>query len=518
MTTRSLPTASLRRWLTTVDHADVGRLYLLFGTLAGLWGAVDAMALRTELLTPGRTVWTATTYDALFTTHGLTMLFFFATPVALGFANVVLPPIVGADDLAFPRLNAVSFWLLPPALLLARAGSLAQGLGVSGVSPPGVGWTLYVPLARTAAGNSLDLLLLGLHLSGIATILTAINLLVTVVHDRSVGWHRVGVFTWSLVTTAGLVLFAFPVLASALVMLLADRNLGTAFFAVGNGGPLLWQHLFWFFGHPEVYVLVLPAMGVVSHVLPTFCGRRLFGARAVVYSTLAIGVLSFGVWAHHMFATGLDPRLQASFMAVTLAIAVPSAVKTFNWLATVWRGNVHLRAPMLFCLGAVGSFVIGGTTGVFLAAVPVDLLFHGTYYVVGHFHLVLAGMVVFSLFAGGYYWFPLLTGRRYDERLARAHFALTVGGVATTFLPLLVLGMAGLPRRSATYPAALFPLQAVATAGAYLTAAGQLVWLWNVVRSAVAGPVVDADDLAGEWGEGREWTAGADSRAADRVR
>ncbi|MFC7141997.1 cbb3-type cytochrome c oxidase subunit I [Halosimplex aquaticum] len=482
-----------RHWLTTTDHADVGRLYLAFGAVAGLWGAADAMALRTELLTPGQAVWSATTYDAFFTTHGLTMLFFFATPVVFGLANVVVPPLVGADDLAFPRLNATAFWLLPPALLLARAGVVGHLLGVPDLAPPAVGWTLYVPLARTAAGASLDVLLIGLHLSGVSTVLSAINLLVTILVEREVGWDRVDAFTWSMLTTAGLVIFAFPVLGSALVMLLLDRSVGTAFFAVSSGGPVRWQHLFWFFGHPEVYILALPALGIVSHVLPVYAGRRLFGFRAVVYSTLAIGVLSFGVWAHHMFTTGMDPRLQASFMAVSLAIAAPSAIKAFNWLATLWGGDIELTPPMLFCLGAFGNFVLGGVTGVFLAAVPVDRLFHGTYYVVGHFHLVLVGTVVFALFAAGYHWFPLATGKRYDRRLARVHFWFTAVGTLVTFLLLLALGLLALPRRSATYPGALAPLQVFATLGAYLMGIGQVVWVWNVTRSVLLGRAADSE-------------------------
>ncbi|WP_424019244.1 cbb3-type cytochrome c oxidase subunit I [Halorientalis pallida] len=520
---RNTPTglaAGVRRWVTTTDHADVGRLYLAFGTVAGLWGALDAMAIRTALLTPTPTIWSASTYGAFFTTHGLTMLFFAVTPVAFGFANVVVPRLVGASDLAFPRLNAVAFWLLPPALLLARSNVLLGLVAPSGPTVPAVGWTLYVPLSMQVPGPNLDLLLLGLHLAGVSTILSALNLLVTIFEERTVGWHALDAFTWSMLTAAGLVLFAFPVLGSALVMLLADRNLGTAFFAVDAGGPTTWQHLFWFFGHPEVYILLLPAMGIVSHVLPRFVGRPLVGFRGIVYSTLAIGALSFGVWAHHMFTTGLDPRLQASFMAVSLAIAVPSAVKVCNWIATVWGGRVRLQAPALFCLGAVGFFVLGGVTGVLLASVPVDLRLHGTYYVVSHFHLVLVGTVVFALFAGSYYWFPLITGRHYDERLARTHFLLTAVGALVLLLPLLALGVAGLPRRSATYPPELVPVQALATLGGYVVGIGQLPWLFTVVRSAVVGRVVtDADpwSVADDTPRATEWS-GTETETRHRER
>ncbi|WP_440010585.1 cbb3-type cytochrome c oxidase subunit I [Halomicrococcus sp. SG-WS-1] len=484
----------LRRWLTTVDHRDVGLLYLAFGSASGLLGALDAMMLRTDALSPRPGVWPTGTYDALFTTHGLTMLFLFAGPVVFGLANYLLPILVGADDMAFPRANAVAFWVLPPAALLLRAGIVTDLLGVDAFGPLATGWTLYPPMSVETANPDVDLVLLGLHLSGLGTITGAINVVVTVLASREVAWRNLDVFSWTMLVTGGLVVFAFPVLGSAAVMLLLDRNLGTTFFTTPGGGPLLWQHLFWFFGHPEVYILVLPPMGVVSYVLPRFAGRRLFGFQFVVYSTLAIGVLSFGVWAHHMFATGMDPRLQASFMAVSIAIAVPSAVKTFNWIATLWNGRIRLVAPMLFCLGAVANFIVGGVTGVFLAAVPVDRLLHGTYYVVGHFHLMLVGTSVFALFAAGYYWFPLLAGRWYDRRLARLHFWLSAVGALGTFVPLLVFGAAGLPRRMATYPARFAPLQQVATVFAYVLGVGQLVWLYNVVTSAHRGERVESPD------------------------
>ena len=485
----------LRRWLTTVDNEDVGLLYLVFGFACGVVGAGDALMLRTDLLTPNAEVWGPGTYDALFTTHGLTMLFLFAAPVVFGLGNYLLPALVGAEEMAFPRVNAVAFWLLVPAAVLMRSGLLADLAGVPGVSPPAVGWTLYAPMSVEVANRSVDLLLLGLHLSGVSTIMGGINFVVTVFAEREVSWADLDIFSWTMLTTGGLVLFSFPVLGSALVMLLLDRNVGTTFYAVEGGGPMLWQHLFWFFGHPEVYILVLPPMGLVSLILPRFAGRRLFGERFVVYSTLAIGVLAYGVWAHHMFTTGLDPRIQASFMGVTLAIALPSAVKAFNWIATLWNGSLRLAAPMLFCLGAVGNFVVGGVTGVFLASIPVDRLFHDTYYVVGHFHFMLVGTSVFALFAGVYYWFPLVTGRSYNPALAKLHFWLTAVGTAGTFGALVLLGFHGLPRRMATYPAALAPLQQFATVCSYLLGLAQVVWLWNVVRSLRRRPPVEETNV-----------------------
>jgi cytochrome c oxidase subunit 1 len=490
-----------------VDNEDVGVLYLTFGFLAGMVGAGDALLLRTALLTPKADVWGPGTYDAFFTTHGLTMLFLFATPVVFGLGNYLVPALVGADDMAFPRVNALAFWLLPVSGLLMRSGLLADFAGLGHASPPATGWTLYAPLSVELSNPAIDLLLLGLHLSGVSTIMSGINFIVTVVTEREVSWADLDIFSWTMLTTGGLVLFSFPLLGSALIMLLLDRNFGTTFFAVEGGGPLLWQHLFWFFGHPEVYILVLPPMGLVSLILPRFAGRKLFGKPAVVYSTLAIGVLAYGVWAHHMFTAGLDPRIQASFMAVTLAIAVPSAVKTFNWMATLWNGRVRLTAPMLFCVGSIANFVVGGVTGVFLASIPIDRLYHDTYYVVGHFHFMLVGMSVFALFAGVYYWFPLVTGRRYDEGLARLHFWLTALGTAVTFGLLVWLGFHGLPRRMATYPPELAPIQQLATVCAYVLGLAQVFFLWNVVRSVRRGEPVedgnvwDLDDhlLTPEW-------------------
>jgi cytochrome c oxidase subunit 1 len=484
----------LTRWLTTLDHRDIGVLYLAFGTAAGLLGGLDAMMLRTALVTPAADIWGPETYNALFTTHGLTMLFLFATPVLFGLGNYLVPLLVGADDMAFPRINATAFWLLVCSGGLIRAGLLGEVLGLATVHPAAAGWTLYPPLSIQMPNAEVDLLLLGLHLSGVSTIGAGINFVVTIVAERDVSWANLDILSWTFLTTGGLVMFAFPILGSSILLLLADRNLGTTFFTVDGGGPILFQHLFWFFGHPEVYILVLPPMGVVSYVLPRFAGRRLFGFRYVVYSTLGIGALSFGVWAHHMFATGIDPRLQASFMAVTLAIAVPSAVKTFNWIATMWNGKLRLRVPMLFCVAAVFEFVLGGVTGVFLASIPVDRVLHGTYYVVGHFHLVLVGISVFAAFAACYYWFPLFTGRWYHRGLARLHFWLSALTTTAAFGTMLLLGMTGLPRRTATYPAEYAPVHGVVTVFALVLGIAQLIWLLNVCYSTFRGDPVTTDD------------------------
>jgi cytochrome c oxidase subunit 1 len=498
------------RWLTTTDHKDIGLLYIAFGTIAGLWGGMDAMMMRTELLTPAADIWTPETYNALFTTHGLTMLIFFAAPVFFGIGNYVLPLLLDADDMAYPRVNAIGFWLLPPALLLARAGLFIQvGGQVLDVFLPtepirflltvrevGVGWTLYAPLSIQSPNPQLDLLILGLHLSGIATTVGAINFIATVFYERGdgVSWAELDIFSWNMLVTSGLALFAFPLLGSALIMLLMDRNFGTTFFTADGGGALLWQHLFWFWGHPEVYILFLPATGLMSLILPKFVGRSLFGFRAVVYSTLGLSVLAFGVWAHHMFTTGIDPRIQASFMAVSIAIAVPSAIKVFNWLTTMWDGDIRMTAPLILCAGGIGTFIVGGVTGVFLAVIPIDILYHGTYYVVGHFHLIVVGIIPFMMIAASYYWYPLITRRWYDRRLARFQAGLLVFGGTVTFMTLLVIGGLGLPRRQAIYPAEYQLAQQIATVGSYAIGLSAILWLYNMLASYWQGDRVESTD------------------------
>ncbi len=493
--------AGLTRWLTTVDHKDIGLLYGLFAVTVFVIAGLEILLMRVELMTPDTTLIGTATYNALLTSHGIGMLFLFATPIIAAFANYLIPLIIEADDMAFPRINAIAFWLLPPAALLIFSGFIAQPLGLFG--PPQTGWTMYTPLSLGGAGPStdavggtgVDLMLLGLHLSGVATTMGAINFIVTIFTQRGedVQWSNLDIFSWTILTQSGIILFAFPLLGSALLMLLADRNFGTSFF-MAEGGTLLWQHLFWFFGHPEVYILVLPMMGIISYVLPVFAGRKLFGFKFVVYSTLAIGVLSFGVWAHHMFATGIDPRLRASFMAVSMAIAIPSAVKTFNWITTLWGGSIRLTTPMLFCIAFVGNFIIGGVTGVFLAAIPIDLVLHDTYYVVGHFHYIVMGAIAFAGFAGVYYWFPLVTGRMYQATLGKAHFWLSMVGVNLTFFAMILLGYGGMPRRYATYLPQYATLHQLTTLGALLLAVGQIVWIWNMVSSWMEGRRVEETD------------------------
>jgi cytochrome c oxidase subunit 1 len=496
--------SGLIRWFTTVDHKDIGILYGLFGTIAFVWGGAAVMLMRLELLAPGYDIMQAQFYNSLLTSHGITMLFLFGTPIIAAFSNYFVPLLIGADDMAFPRINAIAFWLLPPAALLIWAGFFTAPLTGNEIAPAQTSWTMYTPLSAEQVNPGVDLMLLGLHLSGVSATMGAINFIATIFTERGdrVNWANLDIFSWTVLTQSALILFAFPLLGSALVMLMLDRNFATTFFAVDGGSPILWQHLFWFFGHPEVYILVLPPMGLVSWILPKFAGRKLFGFKFVVYSTLAIGVLSFGVWAHHMFSTGIDPRIRASFMAVSLAIAIPSAVKTFNWITTLWNGKIRLTAPMLFCIGFISNFVIGGITGVFLASIPVDLVLHDTYYVVGHFHYIVMGMLAFAAFAAIYYWYPIVTGKMYQRSLAKAHFWLSMVGTNITFFAFLVLGYLGMPRRYASYEfdAAFAPLvqvtnfHQIATAGALILTIGQLIWLWNLISSYYEGPTVQDGD------------------------
>ena len=518
------------RWLTTVDHKDIGLLYGTYALIAFAVGGLMVVVMRLELIAPGQTLISNTFYNSLLTSHGITMLFLFGTPIIAAFANYLVPLLIGADDMAFPRINAIAFWLLPPGALLIWAGFFP----IPDLIPAQTAWTMYTPLSTGAGlgnqGNAgVDLFLLGLHLTGVSATMGAINFIATIFTERGekVSWANLDIFSWTVLTQSGLILFAFPLLGSALVMLLFDRNFGTTFFA-GEGGAMLWQHLFWFFGHPEVYILVLPPMGIVSYVLPRFAGRRLFGFKFVVYSTLAIGVLSFGVWAHHMFATGMDPRLRASFMAVSLAIAIPSAVKTFNWITTMWNGRVRLTTPMLFCIGFVSNFIIGGVTGVFLASIPVDLVLHDTYYVVGHFHYVVMGAIAFAGFAGLYYWYPLYTGRMYQKTLGKMHFWLSMIGTNITFFAMILLGYGGMPRRYANYLPQFATLHQLATLGALILLVGQIIFVWNFVQSWLEAPKVedgdpwdlrDSDLYTAEWDwfENRLQTAIADGGEEDET-
>jgi cytochrome c oxidase subunit 1 len=505
-TTTLTPTAQgyrrswVMEWLTTVDHKKIGVLYIVNSFLFFFAAGILALLVRSELAVPGLQFLDERTYNQAFTMHGTIMIFLFVVPVLSGFANYIVPLQIGAPDMAFPRINALSFWFLPLGGLLIFSGYLFGGAAAEG-------WTLYTPLSSGAysTGVGTDLWLIGLLLVGTASILGSVNFIATIFKMRAPGMtlFRMPILVWTVLVTATLILLATPVLAAGLIALFIDRNYGGSFFDPNTGGnPVLWQHLFWFFGHPEVYIVILPAMGVVSEILPVFTRRPLFGYRAFVFATIAIGLLSFSVWAHHMFATGQVFLPFFSFM--TALIAVPTGVKMFNWLATLWRGSIILATPMLFALGFLSMFLIGGISGVMLAEPPIDFHLTDTYFVVAHLHYVFFGGSVFGVFAATYYWFPKMTGRRLNERLGKVHFWLTFIGFNVTFFPQHILGIQGMPRRVADYSpdAGWTLLNFISTMGAFVIAISMLPFLVNVVATFINGEKVGDDPWEGntlEW-------------------
>ncbi len=480
-------------WLTTTDHKQIGLLYIWTSLVFFFAGGVLALLMRTQLMEPNEHFLTKSSYNQAVTIHGTTMIFLVVVPILAGFGNFLVPLMIGARDMAFPRLNALSYWLYLFGGVVLYASFFSKGGAAE------AGWTSYVPLSTLhEPGRGQDLWILSLHILSLSSFAGAVNFVVTITNMRARGmtWTRIPLFVWSMLTYGWLLVLVLPTLSAGLTMVLLDRQAGTHFFDPAHGGaPLLYQHVFWFFGHPEVYIMILPPMGIISEVIPVFARKPIFGYKAVAFSTVTIAFLSLLVWAHHMFAVGMPVGLDSFFMITSLVIAVPTGVKIFNWLATLWRGNISFDTPMLWAIAFIAVFTVGGLSGIFLAAFPIDWQLTDTYFVVAHLHYVLFGGSIFAIFAGLYYWWPKFFGKRLDENLGRIHFWTVFVGFNVTFFPMHMLGLLGMPRRVYTYNSGGLweTYNMISSIGSYVMAAGMLVFVANVVKTARSGRRADND-------------------------
>jgi cytochrome c oxidase subunit 1 len=495
------PAKGIGRWLFTTNHKDIGTMYLVFSLIMFLIGGLMAFVIRAELFQPGMQLVDPGFFNQMTTMHGLIMVFGAVMPGFVGLANWQIPLMVGAPDMALPRMNNWSFWILPFAFAMLISTLFMEG------GAPDFGWTFYAPLSTTYAPSSVTFFIFAIHMMGISSIMGAMNIIVTLFNMRApgMGLMQMPMFAWTWLITAFLLVAVMPVLAAVVTMMLMDIHFATSFFsAAGGGDPVLFQHIFWFFGHPEVYIMILPAFGVVSQIIPTFARKKLFGYHSMVYATIAIAILSFIVWAHHMFTTGMPIAGQLYFMYATMLIAVPTGVKVFNWIATMFKGSMTFETPMLFAVAFVVLFTIGGFSGLMLAIAPIDFQYQDTYFVVAHFHYVLVPGAVFGIVAGVYYWLPKWIGRMYDEGLGKLHFWLSFIGLNVTFFPMHFVGLAGMPRRIPDYALQFADFNMVASLGAFLFGTSQLIFVYLIIKAVRSGRT--AEQKPWESAEGLEWT------------